>query len=65
MYMENRPKNPLDTKISRIITWEAVVLGFSAALVANALIPDLGEVIEVRDPGMVVSGQNNDRYILC
>lgn len=56
MYMENRPKNPLDTKISRIITLEAVVLGFSAALVANALIPDLGEVIEVRDPGMVVSG---------
>ena len=32
------------------------MLGFSAALVANALIPDLGEVIEVRDPGMVVSG---------
>ncbi|MBQ6537725.1 MAG: response regulator [Eubacterium sp.] len=54
-YNRVKPKKALGKKIIQILVFEALVLGFFAALVANALIPDLGDVIEVRS-GAVSGG---------
>ena len=54
-YLKQTPKRPLGKQLIRILVIEAVVLGFFAALVVNALIPDLGEVVETRGPA--VSGE--------
>ena len=59
-YLKRRPKHPLGQTISSLIAGLAILLGVAAALVANSLIPDLGQVIE-RGPmsasGSAVSGQ--------
>ena len=54
-YLKQTPKRPLGKQLIRILVFEAVVLGFFAALVVNTLIPDLGEVVESRGPA--VSGE--------
>lgn len=53
---EHQPRHMLVNQISKLLTLEAVVLGFLAVLVVNSLIPDLGQVVETREGGVSVSG---------
>ena len=67
MYEEfkNRaPKKTMGHALARVLTIEALVLGLSAVVVTNALIPDLGEVVEVNGTSNMgaVSGMGAGLY---